>query len=535
MSRSSLLTSFRLVALILGLCLVPSHSTAALLPPTPAAAVGDPLPCTDGWQTMQYRTIGGADSTLLDAVATSPGLFWGVGHTNIKGLANAQPLIQRWDGTIWQTFETPTFYNQLLYGSGVLKAVVAPSANDVWAVGFVGSSEFDVSAEAALILRWNGTNWSRMENTGSMQDIARLDDIVALSPNNLWVVGQDDNGSSFILRWDGTIWVNVPVPLIEGQTPFLSKITATANSELWVIGQSKKSGSVTPVVLRYSGSSWASFAVPNGSGGLYAISASPDGSVWIAGSDSYPTALRWNGSQLELIPIARSLAPPGFETQSLIANASNDVWLLGYSGQSALLHWDGVVWEQMAHPSYEGYTHRPKALLTPAPGELWIMGNLSRKALAERYLQPTLTIGSGNISPGPTGRAAQFALTLSHVSPISVTLDLRTEDAGAVAGRDYIALNTTVTIPACTKSITVRVQLTDGATPPEDAAIKLMVSNPRGAALGSLSTQSVVITPPSNTEWQIYLPLTQLAPPPSIIKGRLAFVGGNNSISGVND
>ena len=62
------------------------------------------------------------------------------------------PLVLRWNGTTWSraTIPVPQF-------GGQLRDVVALSSNNVYAVGLAGEGTF---AET-LVLHWNGTSWTR--------------------------------------------------------------------------------------------------------------------------------------------------------------------------------------------------------------------------------------------------------------------------------------------------------------------------------------------------------------------------------------
>ena len=64
--------------------------------------------------------------------------------------SNARPLIEHWDGMTWSVVPGPTTSTSFLG----LNGVVAISPTNVWAVGNKGS------ASRPLILHYNGTKWS---------------------------------------------------------------------------------------------------------------------------------------------------------------------------------------------------------------------------------------------------------------------------------------------------------------------------------------------------------------------------------------
>ena len=61
----------------------------------------------------------------------------------------SQPLIEHWDGTSWSVVSSPN-----LTQGGFLSAVTAISTNNVWAVGE------DDNLSVDLVEHWDGTSWS---------------------------------------------------------------------------------------------------------------------------------------------------------------------------------------------------------------------------------------------------------------------------------------------------------------------------------------------------------------------------------------
>jgi hypothetical protein len=102
-------------------------------------AAADPAAASAGW--------------LAGAAVTSARNAWAVGW------GSTGTLIARWSGTTWRQVPTPR--------SGAwdaLLAVAAPSAASAWAVGYqcLASCPDEGQTDAALILRWNDSAWSRV-------------------------------------------------------------------------------------------------------------------------------------------------------------------------------------------------------------------------------------------------------------------------------------------------------------------------------------------------------------------------------------
>jgi hypothetical protein len=71
-----------------------------------------------------------------------------------------------------------------------LPAVNGLSARDVWAIGGVGHHGYGGDPVGPLVLRWSGSAWSQLTIPPSSQfSITRLQDVVVVSSNDLWIVG----------------------------------------------------------------------------------------------------------------------------------------------------------------------------------------------------------------------------------------------------------------------------------------------------------------------------------------------------------
>ncbi len=84
--------------------------------------------------------------------------------------------------------------------TGGLTSVADTSASSAWAVGWTGSG----ASAKTLILRWNGTAWTRVPSPDPGPD-AELSGVAALSGSDAWAVGIV-GGKTLILHWNGQMW-----------------------------------------------------------------------------------------------------------------------------------------------------------------------------------------------------------------------------------------------------------------------------------------------------------------------------------------
>jgi len=58
-----------------------------------------------------------------------------------------------------------------------------------------------------VIIRWNGTTWTRMGPYAAVPNIA-LNSVTCVNNTDCWAVGNNSGGET-IIHWDGTAWTRV--------------------------------------------------------------------------------------------------------------------------------------------------------------------------------------------------------------------------------------------------------------------------------------------------------------------------------------
>jgi hypothetical protein len=226
--------------------IIPSPSVSAqnhllgvkALPGGDVWAVGSHnVPGSLAFSTLTMRWRGGAWSVVpspdtpsfenhLNAVdGTGPNDLWAVGHTRNGDYSVSAPLAMHWDGTAWRVVPTPTA------NDGTLEGVVALAGNDVWAVG----SRFSTTLlwHVPFALHWNGSTWSNVDVPSPTPQGGRLFGVAALSPTKVYAVGQAPGVPSLVLRWNGTAWSRETTPT----TGTVWDAAATGPATVWAVGQ----------------------------------------------------------------------------------------------------------------------------------------------------------------------------------------------------------------------------------------------------------------------------------------------------------
>ncbi|MGH3394840.1 MAG: hypothetical protein ACRDPO_09140, partial [Streptosporangiaceae bacterium] len=226
---------------------------------------------------------------------------WAVGYTRPGPLSAASStLIEHWNGRRWSRVPSPDLTREQVPSS-----VSAISAGTAWAVGAYATRNGD--AVRILIVRWNGTRWSRVPSPnpgGSTNNgLNVLSGVAVASPRDAWAVGYFERGNgddprAMILHWNGRRWSRVPSPNVTGQQVLLS-VSAASARDAWAVGVYLTRNSEA-VRTRVAGPSLGQHEHS-----LFGVSTLSRQSAWVVGETcirscndravTQPLVVRWNG------------------------------------------------------------------------------------------------------------------------------------------------------------------------------------------------------------------------------------------------
>ncbi len=288
---------------------------------------------------------------LYGVAVSSARSAWAVGWSGDG--PGSKPLILRWDGTDWTRMAGP------IPGAGALTGVAVSSARSTWAVGWSGTG----TSTKTLILRWDGTTWTRVPSPtpgGSGQLTS-----VAVAAGSAWAVGWSGTGvhtKTLILRWDGTTWVQVPSPS-PGVGDQLDGVAAASAGSVWAVGgTSPNTRTGQTLILRWNGTAWTQVPSPDGAGGyaagLSAVTVVSARDAWAVGASSGPGTgcacvsliVHWNGTTWTQVP---SPSPGGLPLAGVAAVSTRIAWAVGHTmgGKTVILHWNGIAWSRVPSAS----------------------------------------------------------------------------------------------------------------------------------------------------------------------------------------
>lgn len=316
---------------------------------------------------LSHISQGRSRSAVLWATtALAVALFGPAGHAaaTIRPAATAS----------WRVVPTPS-----LVPDNALSAAAVVSKQLAWAVGTEGYASDGSKPGTPLMLRWNGTRWSRARLPGSWQ--GGLAAVAASSATNAWALGTNASAMliAHLLHWNGHGWRSTAVPNFGGSINADINLAAAPGGRAWI---STDNGGKSSVLFSWNGASWRpqSYPCPHWGCGLIKITARTGKDAWAVGNyvtsagSGGPLALHWTGSSwiTTSVPFVRD----GYLT-GVSGISSTDAWAVGaVFGSAAMLlyHWDGTAWHKIQTPA--GLTQPPlgenTGITGDSSGHLWI-------------------------------------------------------------------------------------------------------------------------------------------------------------------
>lgn len=298
------------------------------------------------WDGKVWRVVPSPQHAVrsqLEAVAAIPGTTqaWAVG-TQFTPTNGYQPLIERWNGKVWQVIPNPLITGGKIGPyTNILNSVVALSQDNAWATGVYGKSSSQ--EHVALIEHWNGKQWSIVPNpaASSAQYSSHLFGIAAASANNIWTVGlsfyvppSNDQpiSKALVEHWNGHTWQLVPAQSPSTATNDLMSVAfVPGTNQLWTVGEFQNTaGRYQALIERWNGKSWQVIPAPttgHADSRLLSITALSASNAWASGS--LDTLVRWNGKQWSVVSHPLPSTPLCEFTSITDVPGTDTLWAVG--------------------------------------------------------------------------------------------------------------------------------------------------------------------------------------------------------------
>jgi hypothetical protein len=352
---------------------------------------------SENWRIVDSPNMGSDNNQVTALAAVSTNDVWATGSFTIPGTQTSNGLIQHWDGSRWSIVPNPNPGTKSYF----IKAVLAVSMSDVWAVGF--TAEKNGNNHKSLTEHWNGTQWSIIPSPNVGKDNF-LEGVVAISTNDVWAVGlgiSSSGGSALILHWNGTQWTVVPSSNPGSTFYSLTEARAVSANDIWSVGQAVNNNGVFQTLIEHwNGTQWNIVKSPNvGSNNnfLNSVTTVSANDVWAVGTSSNKSnndrtlILHWDGTQWSVVPSPNV----GSQTNDLFevgAASANDIWTVGrYINNSnvsltLIQHWDGSKWSIVPSPNSGLGNNILQGLTVISTNDVWAVGEYDNSGNINRTL-----------------------------------------------------------------------------------------------------------------------------------------------------
>src|SRR5579875_1412007 len=181
------------------------------------------------WSAVPTPTPDKYGDILSSVTAVGPDDVWAAGERDTSEFAPA-PLAEHWNGHTWSVVSMPT-----KGFDGTINGITSTGPDDVWAAG-----SYDVDSPAGTALytlaeHWNGQAWSvRLPPSPTGDD--KLNAIAAVSPSDVWAVGDTAYNQTFVLHWNGHLWRIQPGHTLSGANSVMWALSAPTATDIWAGG-----------------------------------------------------------------------------------------------------------------------------------------------------------------------------------------------------------------------------------------------------------------------------------------------------------
>ncbi len=263
---------------------------------------------------------------------------WGTSATDVlvvgeleTGSSGVASVILRYDGSNW----TREFRGADLR----LRGVWGSSATDAFAVGF------HFFATGAALLHYDGTRWTEEPGFDDPFEDFAFNAVWGSSATDVFAVGEAFDGQfsrSLIFHYDGARWQRMPV--VGRPAPALGDVWGSSPTDVYAVGVDQVNGPVG-VIMRYDGAAWSPVLQEEGLllNGIWGTSATD---VFAVGFE-----VKQVGDEFRVTGTIRHYDGTGWSRVSLPpvgvlyeiwGSASTDVYAVGDDG--FMLHYDGTAW-----------------------------------------------------------------------------------------------------------------------------------------------------------------------------------------------
>lgn len=312
------------------------------------------------WSTLPCGSSNGVTAYVSALAVCNNDLYVG-GYFTTLGDGTLVNYVAKWNGSQWSTLPSGG-------SAGVNNVVFAISVDntDIY-VGGSFTTLGDGTTPANRIAKWNGSQWSTLEN-GSINGVGGSISAIAVNAGSIYIGGgftsfNDGGLANHIAKWNGSTWSILSGGSLNG-TPSSVSAVAIMGSDIYVGGSFLQLGDGTSAyrIAKWNGSTWSNLPCGSGNGvlGDVYVLAVWNNALYVGGSftklgDGTTSAkyiAKWDGTQWSNLPCGSSNGVSG--NVYTIAPSSTGIYIGGnfsklgdYTVVNRIAKWDGTQWSTL--------------------------------------------------------------------------------------------------------------------------------------------------------------------------------------------
>ncbi|MDP4196155.1 MAG: hypothetical protein Q8940_13950, partial [Bacteroidota bacterium] len=309
------------------------------------------------WSTLPCGSSNGVSSEVCALAVCNNNLYIGGGFSSL-GDGTTVNYIVKWDGSTWSTLPSGG-------SSGVDNTVssIAVDNTDIYIGGFF-TTLGDGTTSANGIAKWNGSQWSTLQNEGP-NGVRGSISAIAVSGGSLYIGGDftsfNDGGlANHVAKWNGTGWSKLSGGSINGVTSDVRTI-AIMGSDIYVGGSFSQLGDGTSAncIAKWDGSHWSALPCGSSNGVFGNVSALAvwNNALYVGGDytkfgdgTSVNHIAKWDGTQWSTLPCGVGNGVSG--GVATIVPSSTGIYIGGQFAKlgdnntvaNNITKWDGTQW-----------------------------------------------------------------------------------------------------------------------------------------------------------------------------------------------
>jgi hypothetical protein len=166
--------------------------------------------------------------------------IWGTNGKNVYIVGHSAyggGEMWHFDGTRWEPIKLSGAYGGPVTNTFSLSGIYGFSANNIIAVGDIGSTDFH-----GLVVRFDGASW-RMDNLSHLGRVGVLVCVWGLSPTQVWAGGMvPANDKPEIICYDGSVWRKDSISHLVTGRLFIEALGGTAAAQVYAVGIQSRPG-----------------------------------------------------------------------------------------------------------------------------------------------------------------------------------------------------------------------------------------------------------------------------------------------------